>query len=99
MKTTHILIGVGVAIAAVVAYKQFLAPKPSQPVDKPSGFDWGGLADKAKDLIGGFMGRPAPPQNGPPAPAPRPNTSVGGLDFDRSSYGERIPTVGFVDAV
>jgi len=95
VKTTDILIGVGVAVVVVVLFKKFLAPpEPREPstADKAAG-----LVNGAKDLInavGGLFGRQqvSSPSTSTDASTTA-ATQVGRLDInEREPFAYRDPS-------
>lgn len=78
MKATHVLIGAGIAVAAIIVAKKFLgSSEPAKPADTSGGL--GGLINDARGLVDSVKGlfRAGPAPSAPPREAPVP-----GLNFD-----------------
>lgn len=86
MNTKNLLIGAGVAVAVVIVYKKFLAPKPTVQTTTPSlGETVGGAIDsgkKAVDVIVGILTATVPPASRGVVGESVAPVGTGALNFD-----------------
>lgn len=91
MKVTHVLIGAGAVVAAVVIYKKFVAAQPTKTPTEQVGSGVGDIIDGARNVYDGITSifrRPASsPTRGPTGEAAQPIGTALNWDADGDQNG------------